>query len=671
VASALLGCGDAPNNAGRLTVAIESDMALPQQIDTIHVQVQTDAVVLQDREYVVGANETSLMPILLSVPASGDPASVVTVRAWGSKAKTLRMLREVTTTIPTTRSALLRVPLQWLCDQTAHTVVEMDDSGLRRTRVASTCAQGESCVDGQCASSWVDAASLPDYTPEAVFGGGLDAHRGSCFDTVACMATGRGAVPDAECTIAKPAGPNLNVALRVTDDGICDSTGATCFVTLDAALDSAREGWRLTPARDRIALPGAVCKKLREGAIDAVYVGGDCPTKTASFPTCGDWSSVPRAAAPTDAPSAKPDAPLPTAVATVSSDVGAGPPCCPLLADGSTLYTCLCSSGGKTSTLFAIEPSRAEQHVPAAVLSVTPPADRQSAEFAAAVFDGGLYWNANDTIVRASLGGSGAAMAWRINGSVYDTGSLLVDASGIYTLVSGAATDADDKGSAVRLLALDPAHGTPRIFDTGGNRPVLQFDHDPKAVYLAVDSDAPNPDEIRTDRTTSVVRIDKATGERAALTPDKQLTVTDTQHGGYIGLRVDAHAATVFALFEAPPGADGSTVLQVHKIDAVGTSPQSAPSVLYQLTVQNPARTSLRLLGAVDGAALVSRADFNDRYEVQKCTVLILLPGQTAPRIAAIFVHDSPIAGVATDAARIYWLNRSGRIFALPRAALH
>ena len=72
--------------------------------------------------------------------------------------------------------------------------------------------------------------------------------------------------PDDQCTVAMPSGgAGVNVGLRVADDGICDTTGTTCFVPLDG---SSAEGW--TEQDGRIALPPAVCAKLQSGLIAGV-----------------------------------------------------------------------------------------------------------------------------------------------------------------------------------------------------------------------------------------------------------------------------------------------------------------------------------------------------------------------------------------------------------------
>ncbi|HEY2734479.1 MAG TPA: hypothetical protein VGI70_10870, partial [Polyangiales bacterium] len=288
--AALSACRNDDDVSGQLVVSIASDMALPQQIDTIQMQVQVHGLTLLDTPYDVGTGDNPI-PATLTLLAGKSGSQPVTIRVAGRKGDAWRTFREVTTVVPPDHTALLRMPVQWLCDGTARSVSTPDGTGGTDVHVLSTCDDGNTCIAGRCIPSTIDNSSLPSYAGESVFGGSSDPKQGRCFDTIACMIKGAAVQPDEHCTIAKPDGDApLNVALRVANDGICDPTGTVCFVPLDG---HSAEGWTPTVGGDRLALPQAVCDKQASGAVRAVYLSAQCDEKTESIPPCGQWSSVP------------------------------------------------------------------------------------------------------------------------------------------------------------------------------------------------------------------------------------------------------------------------------------------------------------------------------------------------------------------------------------------
>jgi hypothetical protein len=275
-----------------LVIAIDTDMAIPAQLDALHIEVYAHGELEFTQQYEVGPNQATL-PATLSLVSRNigdDPVSVrVATSKLGDDGMEWRTFREAITTIPRDRIATLRMPLQWLCKGQAEAVEDGDDSPLRRERAQSTCEDGQTCRAGTCVASEVDLASLPDYAPEELYGGGATPEAGSCFDTVGCMQEASTATPDDDCTIERPSTDRLNVALRVTDGGICTADAGDCYVPLNA---DDPEGWQRQD--ERVKLPAAVCDKLREGAVSTVLVSDTCKSKTEAVPTCGPWSDVPK-----------------------------------------------------------------------------------------------------------------------------------------------------------------------------------------------------------------------------------------------------------------------------------------------------------------------------------------------------------------------------------------
>jgi hypothetical protein len=217
----------------------------------------------------------------------------IEIRVWSLRGQEARTLREVVTTVPKDRSALLRVPVEWLCDESA--IIE--NPGDQPTN--RVCENGETCVAGECVATDVDVEDLPDYEPELVFGGASGPGRdGQCFDTVACFNDGE-VLQDIDmetCSAPAPDG-DVNVAVvpsrteqQETDgdpsDGICGDD--LCFIPLDR---SRSRGFNVEDGR--ITLPPAVCERLSNGRASAVVVATSCgESKTQATPTCGPWSSV-------------------------------------------------------------------------------------------------------------------------------------------------------------------------------------------------------------------------------------------------------------------------------------------------------------------------------------------------------------------------------------------
>ncbi|HSY25405.1 MAG TPA: hypothetical protein VK841_24945, partial [Polyangiaceae bacterium] len=422
-----------PPPPGQLVVALDTDMALPDQIDTIELIVSTHGSPLLDLPLLVGAGvDTQPIPATLTLLAGPDPSVPATIQVIGWKNGVARTIRQAIATVPTDRAATLRMPVQWLCDGTTQAVAAADGG----VAYQSNCGPNGTCKEGQCVDSTVDSTMLTTYTPQVVFGGGSapsagQTTTGSCFDTLPCMLPGTVEAPDDQCTVALPAGDGVNVALRVAGNGICDTTGTTCFVPLD---EDPEEGWSIQDGR--IALPNKnVCTKLRDGEIAGVVVSTGCPTKTASNPPCGAWSSV---APPVDAGTvvvadAGPP-PTPTAIASVAADAGGGSACCPLMADSELLYTCVCNNAAPVNIL-SIDPATGAT----SVFGTFGPQDIRK-DYAAVLASSEVWWvdrSGGDAGASCSVEGTdstGGGLLGVVQGDIYDGADILADAANLYFL---------------------------------------------------------------------------------------------------------------------------------------------------------------------------------------------------------------------------------------------
>jgi hypothetical protein len=676
IAVGLLACAacDA-DKAGELVVAVSTDMAMPQQIDTLRMRVEMQGELVHNLDYPVGSTlKENMIPGTLTL-VSGDRHDAVTITLIGLKKSSFRTFREITTTVPSDRSALLRMPIQWLCDESTKAIAGKDQRGVAQIRQISACDGENTCIAGVCRPNVINSSKLPPYRPRDVFGNASNPENGECFDTIPCMVAGRVVEPDADCTVAAPegAGAQANVALRVTDDGICDTTGTVCFVPLDAEDP---EGWTYLTRNDRLQLPEAVCNRIKTRRINAVYVSDvspSCPPKRASIPPCGPWSSVgqPKDAAGegtagTSAPTIdEPDFPRAKLVATVIREGSGGSICCPLMADAGKTYTCVCTS--KTNaTLVSIDVATGASTI---VGSLNPPSGRDNLRFPAAVFADALYWAADEQIRRTPVvGGSALASEFPVGGAVYESTSLLAANGRIYVLataVNGA------QGAPVQLLAIDAMSTDPAravtSFDTGGTQPVFQFGQDDDAVYLAVAVDSAG-DAGRTRRTSSVMRLQKSNGMRTNVLPEKVLDLADPlRGGGYTGVQVDG--GLLFALFENMPAADGTLKVQVMRVDL---AQQGSAQAVYETTLDRNL-SQLAILGVVDGVVVLSRIEYevSDGMKSVRSSSVIMVPANDAgPRIIADYPRDYPGDDLVSDDDRIYWLNSSGLLYGFPRARL-
>ncbi len=305
---AFAACSDKQPPKGQLVLALNTDLALPKDIDTVRIQVRANGVDRFDRSYPFGPNENKI-PATLTLVAGDDPKQPVEVRVLAFRQGEIRTLSKTITTIPEQRTAMLRVPIQWFCYRQAEAG---GDDEFRSTCEADN-GPDSACLGGTCVDAKVDSAMLPPFEPEVVFGGGESADDPSaeCFPTEACFDAGVDVTPDDDCVVELPdsAADRLNFAVVTAGAGICSGVSADCYVPLDHTPELG--GWSELEGGDgdvrRYALPQAVCERIEDGRALSVRATRACAAKTASRPTCGEWSSVTEPAEPVGAGGASGD----------------------------------------------------------------------------------------------------------------------------------------------------------------------------------------------------------------------------------------------------------------------------------------------------------------------------------------------------------------------------
>jgi sugar lactone lactonase YvrE len=309
----LMSCGSKPS--GQVMLAIQTDVSIPKDIDQIRVEVsyvKTGVPAYQHSFTKFGDGDEAIrLPATIGFTSpEQDPTQPIRVRVIASQGHeddasgevpTVRILREVVTTVPTDRVASLPIPIEFLCDGSG--VVDRDAQGHAKRDGSGNvivknrdCEDGQTCIAGKCVTRDLEVTKLEDFDVTQVFGGGDGSGNGVCFDTLSCIAGGTDAPLDLDAfakdksTCLAQASGAINVGLRTQGGGTCGVNG--CYVALDASSDS---GWKPGPTPGTIALPPAVCEKAKSDKIAGLIqspIGAACPKKLASIPTCGPWAAV-------------------------------------------------------------------------------------------------------------------------------------------------------------------------------------------------------------------------------------------------------------------------------------------------------------------------------------------------------------------------------------------
>jgi len=171
----LLGaCERLDGPTGGLVVVVETDLALPKDIDQIRLEVKRPDHVILAVEHLVGEGQL-LLPAEFRIAPAGDDQPVLIHGIALSQGKP-RIERSAITPIPRSRLGMLRLPFNFLCDGTAN------EDG------SSNCGLEQTCKQGACAPAIVAEDELPTYTagPGAIGENGVP-RGGNCFDVHACF----------------------------------------------------------------------------------------------------------------------------------------------------------------------------------------------------------------------------------------------------------------------------------------------------------------------------------------------------------------------------------------------------------------------------------------------------------------------------------------------------
>jgi hypothetical protein len=345
---------------GGLMLAINTDMKAPKDVNVVSVHIQTGSAVKHNFIGRVTPEGEVGLPATLAIAEPDDPNQSIRVRVVAFQENKPRVLRDVRTTVPRDgRIALLRIPLAFVNDGISVSgslpdkflppranggPVGSGDAGVgiggggdeinpydpTTSGITPGCADpDQTYIDGACQDSFIDPATLPDFSEEAVFGQG---GAGACFDAKKCFAnaspvgsaTGDAAPrvdagvdkqnvpgrisPQADrldltsCKITLDPGKDiskLNLAMVTKDTGECLEPGK-CFIP----LDQGERGWRVEGGAEAsavVSLPPIVCTLVSRGIAQIYASFGACSAKTPANPLCLDTAPAPPAPTPTPA----------------------------------------------------------------------------------------------------------------------------------------------------------------------------------------------------------------------------------------------------------------------------------------------------------------------------------------------------------------------------------
>ncbi len=301
--------------SGRLMVVLQTDMSLPKDVSRVHLQVveladssnkkknNPGGNVRHDETYDMAPDGPNPLPSTFAIINANGRQPTVEVRVRGirhskNQPDETRIFTKVITTLPKTRAATLRVPIEWLCDGYFRADGDFIDSSCPNDADDNP----QTCRAGVCQPATIKEKDLPDYEPREVFGGGEDLKDdvAVCFPTEQCFDGGYNVLPDAKCRVTlnlrkgREANFGLTVGAPPDSDGICGELG--CYVPLD---QSEFNGWRALSQDNmgsgvqlRAQLPEGVCVEDNARRFLGVRVSDECETKTPGVPTCGPWNEI-------------------------------------------------------------------------------------------------------------------------------------------------------------------------------------------------------------------------------------------------------------------------------------------------------------------------------------------------------------------------------------------
>ncbi len=285
-ACSVWGCRDKAEPVGQLVLAISTDMKIDDDLDSVDVLVEReDGESYSESVSLYPAAGGVFTPGTYVIAAGKKKGEAVRVSLVARKSRDMRVVRELVTALPKRRTAVVPMPLQWLCEGE---VFQADEGHPRSLCNAEASREDETCGLGACVDAAVDVTTLEDFDEDSYFNGYRStqdaARNGACFDVLRCFeGAERVTLERDDCTFERPSGmKHPNIGLVVEGDGFCNPVTGVCVIPLDESKD---HGW--IQVGETIRLPEAVCTRLENGRVLGVVVTDECATKGTYTPICG------------------------------------------------------------------------------------------------------------------------------------------------------------------------------------------------------------------------------------------------------------------------------------------------------------------------------------------------------------------------------------------------
>lgn len=239
---------------GQVMVVLQSDMSIPKDFNRVRVDISVRGQKAFSETYIADESGGITLPGTIAVVAGEEDAPPIEVNVVGiNRDGEAQTFSKAVTTIPRTRIATLRIPMQWLCTGQVLQIGEGADAEFE-SRCNPEKGVEKACVAGSCVPVDIPEQDLPTYSPPDVFGGGQFPNdpSGECFDVQACFKLGVDLQPDldpdsdtyCQAAIAVPEDFEVNFAVKTPPGGagVCDDDDdeAPCYVVLD---QSETFGW--------------------------------------------------------------------------------------------------------------------------------------------------------------------------------------------------------------------------------------------------------------------------------------------------------------------------------------------------------------------------------------------------------------------------------------------